>query len=83
MHPCQKALATQSRSELVLLVTLGAISTTSWLFAAFLGIARPWSYSLAVGEILAVFLALLSFAVLAAVAVSYWLGEQSNEVVPG
>ncbi|MDX1458022.1 MAG: hypothetical protein R3276_10570 [Marinobacter sp.] len=79
----QKALMSQPRSGLVLLGVLGAISTTSWLFAAFLGIARPWSHSLAVGEILAVFLAILGLAVLTAAGVSYRLGGASSEAVPG
>ncbi len=31
--------------EQILVVLTGALSTTSWLFACYLGIARPWNYT--------------------------------------
>lgn len=70
----EKSLSAQPRTDLLVLFLLGAVSTTSWLFAAFLGIARTWSHSLAVWEILAVFVTILGLAAIAAVAIGSWLG---------
>ncbi|MBB2496509.1 hypothetical protein [Aquipseudomonas ullengensis] len=47
------------RSRLAL---LGALSTTGWLFAAFLGVARLWNHVLPCQHVLAVFTALLLMA---------------------
>ena len=42
-------------SEFARAVFFGAISTVSWLFACYLGIARPWNYSLELFSILQVY----------------------------
>lgn len=56
-----------SRSGLAI---LGAFSTSGWLFAAFLGIARHWNYALPCLQVLAVFAALLGMACVGAVLVA-------------
>lgn len=53
------ALSFPARSRLAL---LGALSTSAWLFAAFLGVARPWNHVLPCLHVLAVFAALLALA---------------------
>lgn len=52
------------------LATLGGISGASWLFAALLGIARPWNHTLAYPEVMSLFAGVLAFAVMAAISVS-------------
>lgn len=57
------------RIELALLSGAGAVSTTSWLMAAFIGVAKPmaaWSPAQAVG--------LYALVLAAAVGVSQWIG---------
>ncbi len=41
------------------LALLGALSTSGWLFAAFLGVARPWNHELSYLQVMGVFGALL------------------------
>ena len=53
---------------------LGAISSSSWLFAAFLGIARPWNHTISLFEISAWFMLLLAIAVITA------LGAQHSKM---
>ncbi len=42
---CRRGLLGLSKLEQNLVAATGAISTTSWLFACYLGIARPWNYT--------------------------------------
>ncbi|MEO4048781.1 hypothetical protein AAFN46_17015 [Pseudomonas sp. CAU 1711] len=53
------ALPFAARSRLAL---LGALSSSGWLFAAFLGVARPWNHVLPCLHVLAVFVVLLALA---------------------
>ncbi|MFZ3185403.1 MAG: hypothetical protein WA173_14825 [Pseudomonas sp.] len=53
------ALPFSTRSRLAL---LGALSTSGWLFAAFLGVARPWNHVLPCLHVLTVFAALVAMA---------------------
>ncbi|WP_188152440.1 DUF2214 domain-containing protein [Teredinibacter waterburyi] len=50
--------AMPARDSIPLTLT-GAISIVSWLYACFLGIARPWNYTLDFGSIFGVYLAIL------------------------
>ncbi|ACE84938.1 DUF2214 family protein [Cellvibrio japonicus] len=45
--------------EKVLVVLSGAISTISWLFACYLGIARPWNHTVEYSFVMFVYLGLL------------------------
>ena len=50
-----------------LLVTLtGAISSTSWLFACYLGIARPWNYTASYSYVMFIYAGLLIAAIIVA-----------------
>lgn len=48
--------------EKVLLAFSGSLSTTSWLFACYLGIARPWNYSIEYNQIMEIYLYLIATA---------------------
>lgn len=45
--------------EQIVVVSTGATSTVSWLFACYLGVARPWNHSVAFDWVLFVYLSLL------------------------
>ncbi|MGL4315063.1 MAG: hypothetical protein ACRCTL_00385 [Pseudomonas sp.] len=62
-----RALPFPLRSRLAL---LGALSTTGWLFAAFLGVARLWNNVLPCQHVLAVFAALVVLACGAALVIA-------------
>lgn len=53
----------------------GALSMSSWLFAAFLGVARPWNHSVPYLHIMAGFATLLLLAVAVALAVARQVGS--------
>lgn len=78
------ALPLPLRSRLAL---LGALSTTGWLFAAFLGVARLWNHVLSCQHVLAVFSALLVVACSAALVLAYASrvggGGREQRVRPG
>lgn len=65
-----------SRSRLAL---LGALSTSGWLFAAFLGVVRPWNHVLPCLHVLAVFAALLVMACGSALIVACVAGGLTEE----
>jgi hypothetical protein len=46
---------------------MGAVSSVSWLFAAFLGVARPWNYTMPYSVVMSIFGGLLLLAVLGAI----------------
>lgn len=48
------------------LTLCGVMSSVSWLYASFLGIARSWNHSASFGQVLAVYLAVLALAALGA-----------------
>ena len=48
--------------EKILLAFSGSLSTTSWLFACYLGIARPWNYSIEYSQMMTIYLCLIATA---------------------
>jgi hypothetical protein len=56
------------------LALLGALSSSGWLFAAFLGVARPWNHALPCLHVLTVFASLLTLAVGSALIVAALAG---------
>lgn len=70
------ALPFSARSRLAL---LGALSSSGWLFAAFLGVARPWNHVLPCLHVLAVFAALLALACGSALIVAGMAGIDRQE----
>ncbi|MDG9924057.1 MULTISPECIES: hypothetical protein [unclassified Pseudomonas] len=69
------ALPFASRASLAM---LGALSTSGWLFAAFLGVARQWNHALSCVQVLAVFVALLGLACVLALSVAIAAGVQGR-----
>jgi uncharacterized membrane protein len=51
-----------SLREKILLALSGSLSTTSWLFACYLGIARPWSYSIEYSQMMMIYACLIATA---------------------
>ena len=68
----------QSFSERSRLALLGALSTSSWLFAAFLGVARPWNHMLPCLHVLTVFAALVALACSTALVIACVAGAASE-----
>jgi hypothetical protein len=58
------SLSTLSNLRCTLHAILGGISVASWLFAAWLGMARPWNNTVAYGDVMALYFALLGLAIL-------------------
>ena len=56
----------RSPLEQSLIAATGAISSTSWLFACFLGIARPWNYTAQYEFVMLIYAALVIGAVIVA-----------------
>jgi hypothetical protein len=52
--------------EQILVTLTGAISSTSWLFACYLGIARPWNYTANYSYVMFIYAGLLIAAVIVA-----------------
>lgn len=52
--------------EQILVTLTGAISSTSWLFACYLGIARPWNYTANYSYIIFIYAGLLIAAIIVA-----------------
>jgi hypothetical protein len=48
-----------SFTEQNMVALTGAVSSVSWLFACFLGIARPWNYTLSFSFIMCIYIALI------------------------
>lgn len=64
-----KGIVGQSSFEQVAVVLTGAVSSTSWLFACFLGIARPWNHTMEYALVMSIYGALLIGASLVAMEV--------------
>ena len=47
-----------TKTQMIIVLT-GAISTVSWLFASYLGIARPWNYTVDYGFVMFIYTSLL------------------------
>jgi hypothetical protein len=54
-----KGIMGLSYNEQTLVALTGAVSSVSWLFACFLGIARPWNYTLSFSFIMCIYIALI------------------------
>ncbi len=67
--------------EQTLIATTGAISSTSWLFACFLGIARPWNYTADYNFVMMVYTALVMGAIVVAYKILHSLREQAPPVL--
>ena len=65
-----RSLSTLSNLRCTLLAMLGGTSLASWLFAAWLGMARPWNNAVAYGDVMALYLALVALAIVGARAMS-------------
>lgn len=52
--------------EQILVTLTGAISSTSWLFACYLGIARPWNYTVDYNFVMFIYSGLLIAAIIVA-----------------
>ncbi len=72
----QAGLLGRSPLEQSLIATTGAISSTSWLFACFLGIARPWNYTAQYEFVMLVYAALVIGAVIVACKIMHSLRVQ-------
>jgi len=56
---CTQGLLGLPSPEQILVVLTGAISSVSWLFSCYLGIARPWNYTVDYGFVMSVYALLL------------------------
>jgi uncharacterized membrane protein len=54
-----EGLVGQGAFEQIAVVLTGAVSSTSWLFACFLGIARPWNHTMDYSLVMSIYGALL------------------------
>jgi hypothetical protein len=52
--------------EQVIVVVTGVVSTVSWLFASYLGIARPWNFTVDYSFVMLTYLSLLVIAAIVA-----------------
>lgn len=74
-----RVLANQPVMSQRLLVFMGTLSSVSWLFACFLGIARPLNNQPNFYGLLGLYLAVLALAVLAGWLLTYWLAGDGQE----
>lgn len=58
----QSGISGLGHVEKNLVVLSGCISTVSWLFSCYLGIARPWNFTVSFGFVMFVYLGLLALA---------------------
>jgi hypothetical protein len=68
--------------EQITMVLTGALSTTSWLFACYLGIARPWNYTVDYSFIMAIYAGLLIAAFIVAGEVLRSMRKANAEPTP-
>lgn len=62
----QRGLLGLPTVEQILVTITGAISSTSWLFACYLGIARPWNYTVDYNFVMFIYAGLLIGAIIVA-----------------
>jgi len=62
----RRGLLGRTKLEQRLVAATGAISSTSWLFACYLGIARPWNYTVDYGFVMFIYAGFLIVAVFTA-----------------
>ena len=63
---CSRGFLSVSGIEQLLVVFTGAISTVSWLFACYLGIARPWNYTAEYSYVMTIYGGLIICAIIVA-----------------
>ena len=63
---CAKGLLSISGIEQILVVLTGAVSSVSWLFACYLGIARPWNYTAEYSYVMLIYSGLITCAIIVA-----------------
>lgn len=71
----------RSPLEQSLIAATGAISSTSWLFACFLGIARPWNYTAHYEFVMLVYAALVIGAIIVACKIMHSLRAQEPPIL--
>lgn len=63
---CSRGFISVSGHEQILVALTGATSSVSWLFACYLGIARPWNYTVDYSYIMFIYIGLLTCAFIVA-----------------
>lgn len=63
---CARGFISVPGHEQILVALTGAISSVSWLFACYLGIARPWNYTVDYSYIMFIYIGLLTCAFIVA-----------------
>jgi hypothetical protein len=63
---CTRGFISVPGHEQIFVALTGAISSTSWLFACYLGIARPWNYTADYSYIMFIYMGLLTCAFIVA-----------------
>lgn len=63
---CARGFICVPGHEQILVALTGAISSVSWLFACYLGIARPWNYTVDYSYIMFIYMGLLTCAFIVA-----------------
>lgn len=65
------------------LALLGALSMSAWLFAAFLGVARPWNHGMSYGQVMGIFGGFWLLATAVACLVVVGIGRASADSLDG
>lgn len=63
---CARGFLSVPGFEQILVVLTGAVSTVSWLFACYLGIARPWNYTAEYSYVMLIYSGLIICAIIVA-----------------
>lgn len=70
---CSAGLLGRSVLEQTLVVATGALSTVSWLYACFLGIARPWNHTMEYSLVMTIYACLVAAALIVGLKVMHSL----------
>ena len=63
---CARGFLSAPGVEQILVVLTGAVSSVSWLFSCYLGIARPWNYTVDYSYVMFIYLGILTCAFIVA-----------------
>jgi hypothetical protein len=63
---CARGFLSTPGVEQILVVLTGAVSSVSWLFSCYLGIARPWNYTVDYSYVMFIYLGILTCAFIVA-----------------
>lgn len=69
--------------EQILVVMTGAISSASWLFACYLGIARPWNYTVNYQFVMSIYGVILFVAFIVAGCALHSIHQKESRDLPG